>query len=218
MSTLGFVVPIGPGERHGPALLQQLRELASDCPVAIVYAAGDPQPHWPANGLECCLQAPAGRAAQQNAGAAILDVDYLCFVHADSSLDAQALAALRRFVAASPRALGYFDLAFSDGPRLMALTACAVRWRCRWLGLPFGDQGLCLPRAEFLALGGFDEDVAVGEDHALVWAARRAGLRAQPMGATLRSSARKYIQHGWWRTTWRHQCWTWAQVWREWRA
>jgi hypothetical protein len=217
-SDLGIVIPIGPGEASGATLLESLQALAPDWPLVVVYAQGDAQRRPPDLPSRRCIDAPAGRAAQQNAGAAALSTPHLCFLHADTVIDAAAIAALRRFVASEARALGYFDLRFVDGPPLMALTATAVRWRCRLFGLPFGDQGLCLPRADFLTLGGFDSARGIGEDHALVWQARRAGLRVRPIGATLGTSARKYVRDGWWRTTWRHQCWTWTQAWREWRA
>ena len=51
----------------------------------------------------------------------------------------------------------------------MQLNAAGANLRSRWLGLPFGDQGLVLPRASFERLGGFDPALRYGEDHALVW-------------------------------------------------
>ena len=97
----------------------------------------------------------------------------------------------------------------------MHLNALGVFVRSRWLGLPFGDQGFFLARAVFERLGGFDTAVPFGEDHALVWAARRAGVAIVPAGAPLYTSARKYAEGGWLATTARHVWWTTAQVWRE---
>ena len=98
------------------------------------------------------------------------------------------------------------------------MNAAGANLRARWLGLPFGDQGLLLPRACFEALHGFDEQAAYGEDHLLVWAARRAGLPLRHIPAVLETSARKYARHGWLRTTWRHWRLTVAQAWPAWRA
>jgi GT2 family glycosyltransferase len=70
-------------------------------------------------------------------------------------------------------------------------------------------------REVFERLGGFDPSHAYGEDHAFVWAARRAGVPVVAAGAPLYSSARKYAEHGWLRTTARHGWLTAVQAWRE---
>ena len=57
----------------------------------------------------------------------------------------------------------------------------------------------------------------VGEDLALVWRARRAGLRLQGLDAAMLTSARRYRQRGWLRTTLRHLRLTALLVWREMR-
>ena len=66
------------------------------------------------------------------------------------------------------------------------------------------DQGLLMPRRVFAALGGFDESIGKGEDHALIWAAHAQGIPLHSLNATIRTSARRYAEHGWWRTTWQH--------------
>jgi len=80
--------------------------------------------------------------------------------------------------------------------------------------LPFGDQGLLMPRRVFEALGGFDETQPGGEDHALVWAARHAGVPLVALRAPMFTSARKYAQAGWWATTRLHLRLTCTQAWR----
>lgn len=205
---LSVIVPVGPKDRAWQGLLGDLAALAADSEILLVatpgdaptdFVAGDYGLHVPARWLE----APAGRACQQNAGAAAAGGTTLWFLHADSRLPANSVAAAVRFT--GREALGYFDLRFrDDGPRLARLNAMGAWIRSRWLGLPFGDQGLILPTRLFHTLGGFDESLAAGEDHALVWAARRARVPLQPLRAPLRTSARRYAEHGWLRTTLRH--------------
>ncbi|MDN5781235.1 MAG: glycosyl transferase family 2, partial [Luteimonas sp.] len=159
------------------------------------------------------LRAPTGRALQQNAGAAAADGEWLWFVHADATLAAATLPALARFIAAGAPALGYFDLRFlDDGPALTRVNAVGAWLRSRWLRLPFGDQGLLLPRAAFVSLGGFDPATARGEDHQLVWRARRTGLAIKPVGAPIYTSARRYAAQGWATTTGGHLLETWRQA------
>jgi hypothetical protein len=214
---LSVIVPVGPGDRAWPALLGDLRALEGNAEILLVAppgaapAAFSPRSH----GLQVAarwLEAPAGRARQQNAGAAAARGAMLWFLHADTRLTAAALAAAQGFADA---ALGYFDLRFADdGPALVQANAAGAWFRSRWLGLPFGDQGFILPREVFEALGGFDELLAGGEDHALVWTARHAGVPVVPLRAPLLTSARRYAEYGWLRTTLRHGRLTITQAWR----
>jgi hypothetical protein len=70
-----------------------------------------------------------------------------------------------------------------------------------------------LPRTLFERLDGFDEHASYGEDHLLVWAAHHAGVPVVPVGASLRTSARRYRERGWLRTTLRHLLLTARQAW-----
>lgn len=215
LARLDIVVPVGPGDEAWRPLLATLRRDAPAAGLRPVFADGDPQPA-PAD----ALRAARGRAHQQNAGAGAGDRPWLWFVHADTRLTAETLPALRAFLRADAPALGWFRLRFEregDGllPLAMRLNAAGANLRSRWLGLPFGDQGLVLPRAWFARLGGFDPALPCGEDHALVWAARRAGLPLRAIDAALVTSPRKYAERGWTATTWRHLRLTAAQAWRE---
>jgi GT2 family glycosyltransferase len=142
------------------------------------------------------------RASSMNRGADIAKGRYLWFIHADTVLAPEAILALQSRLP-SDKAILYFDLRF-DGGLLMRLTELGVHFRSRVLGLPFGDQALCVSRQTFSALGGYDERAIHGEDHLLVRKAHRAGLSVEPVGATLVTSARKYHRNGWLRTTWLH--------------
>ncbi|WEN15262.1 TIGR04283 family arsenosugar biosynthesis glycosyltransferase [Rhodanobacter sp. AS-Z3] len=220
--SLSVIVPLAPAESEWQPLLEQLVALPPGSEVIVVCAdevSRLPPAAWPAHLHYRACRSEPGRARQQNLGASMASGDWLWFVHADSRLRADTLRELQRFIAQGSDALGWFTLAFRrDGPRWTALNAAGANWRARWLGLPFGDQGLLLPRACFEELHGFDEQAAYGEDHLLVWAARRAGLRLRHIPAVLETSARKYARHGWWRTTWRHWRLTLAQAWPAWRA
>lgn len=222
LAELAVVVPIGPGERAWRALLSDLAPLPAAARIVLVATADDDLPtpsELGAAGLAAqplALTAPCGRASQLNAGARAGERPFLWFVHADSRLDAATIPALARVLRERPDALGYFDLRFrQDGPVAMSLNALGVRVRSRWLGLPFGDQAFFLAASTFARLGGFDPTLPFGEDHALVWAARRAGVPLVPAGATISTSARKYAEGGWLRTTARTVFLTAVQAWRE---
>ncbi|MCK9539418.1 TIGR04283 family arsenosugar biosynthesis glycosyltransferase [Dokdonella sp.] len=220
---LSVIVPFAPHESAGDALLEQLRGLPADCEI-IVVRAGEPGSHPPAaqgnrDPRRRQLTAPPGRASQMNAGARAARGRWLWFLHADSRLHPRTLPALHAFLARHHDALGYFDLRYADdGPALTRLNALGANLRARWLGMPFGDQGLVLPAAWFARLGGYDEQAPYGEDHLLVWQARHAGLPLRRLRAPLTSSARKYAREGWLKVTARHWRLTLRQAWPEWRA
>lgn len=154
-----------------------------------------------------------------NAGARATVKPFVWFLHADSRFAPETLPTLSTALRAHPDALHYFDLDFlADGPPLMPLNTLGARLRSRWGGMPFGDQGFCLPRALWERLGGFDVDAPYGEDHLLVWKTRRAGIPLRRTGGALRTSARKYRERGWLTTTTTHLRLTARQAFPEWLA
>ena len=152
-----------------------------------------------------------GRAASLNGGAKHARAEFLWFLHADSRLNQKTIKTVTAFAGTSPDSIGYCDLRYHDGTALMRLTEMGVWLRCRIANIPFGDQGLCMSRKTFNALGGYDEKSEYGEDHLLILNARQQGIPIKPIGASLSTSARKYQKHGWLKTTWQHQRLGWQQ-------
>jgi hypothetical protein len=215
---LSVIIPVGPGELAWPALLGDLEPLDTRAEIILVGVAGEGPRDFDAARYR--LRAPArwletlpGRARQQNAGAGVAQGETLWFLHADSRVPAETVNAALGF--AGRDALGYFVLRFmDDGPALVRLNAMGAGIRSRWLGLPFGDQGLLIGRQRFELLGRFDESLTCGEDHALVWAARHGGVPLVPLHAPVLTSARRYAERGWLRTTLRHARLTVSQAWQ----
>jgi len=218
LANITVVAPVGPDDQVAPLLLTQLDALPPDAEVFLVYAdvSDDSvyEVHLSHGGpTRRLITAPPGRATQQNAGARVATRDWLWFLHADSHLAPETLSALAAFVQRGEEALGYFDLYFlDDGPALTRLNAFGARLRSRWFDLPFGDQGLVMLRRVFEELGGFDTTLQRGEDHELLWRARRAGIPVRRIGARLYTSARKYAEEGWWSATAWHIRETWRQA------
>lgn len=221
---LSVVVPVAPGDDAWRALLPDLATVVGSEVIFVaihaltavdrsVIGAMLTSDSW------SWIVTPQGRARQLNVGGRASGRDHLWFLHADSRFAPDTVAALQSALRAAPGALHYYHLAFlPDGPRAMALNALGVRLRSRWLGMPFGDQGFCIRRTVFDSLGGFDERAPYGEDHLFVWRARRAGIAVQATGGTLRTSARRYSERGWARTTLRHVMLTARQALPEWLA
>lgn len=211
---LAVVIPVAPDDDAWTGLMDQLSELPPGVEIVLVGSVPPPRPVPPPARW---LISPRGRARQMNAGARATSRPFLWFLHADSRFTSRSLGALGRSLAEAPGALHYFDLAFlDDGPALMPINELGARLRSRWGGMPFGDQGFCIAREVWEGLGGFRTDVEYGEDHLLAWAARRAGVPLRPVGAPLLTSARRYRERGWLRTTARHLRLTAAQALPEW--
>jgi hypothetical protein len=165
-------------------------------------------------GVEILIARGGTRAGSMNKAAAQASGDFLWFLHADTELPKKASAQLVEALQRDGEGLHYFDLGFDSGGA-MHVTALGVWFRSRFLGMPFGDQAFCLPAKTFHALGGYDETIPSGEDHRLVWRARQSGLPLRPVKARIITSARKYRQRGWLRTTSHHLGLTFRQAWPE---
>jgi glycosyltransferase involved in cell wall biosynthesis len=210
--SLAIVVPVGPGDRAWKTLFPTLQGQAVARAV-MVFAVGDHQRRPLPTPRVSVITAPAGRAHQLNVGWQACDAEWVWFLHADSGIDDAGIEAATRFIAGNRDAIGYFDLAFApDGPALMWLNALGARIRSDLLRLPFGDQGLLIERRLLQRLGGFDTALSSGEDHAFVWRARADGITLRRTGASLRTSARKYAEHGWAAITAHHLRLTWLQA------
>jgi len=136
-----------------------------------------------------------GRGSQMRAGAAAAAGEYLMFLHADCRLAPGWASAVTLFMAApgaSERA-GYFAFALdADRPAARRLERL-VAWRCRLLGLPYGDQGLVISRALYDALGGFAA-IPLMED--VDFMSRIGRRRLMSLGVPMTSAARRYRDGG----------------------
>lgn len=142
------------------------------------------------------VSAEPGRGRQLAAGAMAGSAPWLLFLHADTTLSAGWAAAARHFMvqpANAPKA-GYFRLRFdSSDPRARRIERLTA-WRCRTLGLPYGDQGLLIGRAFYRQIGGFHA-LPLMEDVDL---ARRIGRRRfAALDAEAVTSAERYERDGW---------------------
>ena len=115
---------------------------------------------------DAVIDAPRGRAAQMNAGAACARGGVLLFLHADTRLPVMADELLLGHLAVSGWAWGRFDVIIEGSHPLLPVIAWFMNRRSRWTGIATGDQAMFVRREAFDAAGGFP-GIALMEDIAL---------------------------------------------------
>jgi rSAM/selenodomain-associated transferase 2 len=147
------------------------------------------------------FSAPTGRASQMNAGAAVARGDVLVFLHADSRLPDDAVAAIAAALSEGKR-WGRFDVAITGKPRVLRLVAGAMNVRSRWTGIATGDQAIFVTRELFIRAGGFP-NIALMEDIALSRILKRRAGRPACVRSRVLTSGRRWEANGPWRTIFR---------------
>lgn len=134
-----------------------------------------------------------GRGVQLAAGVAASRGDWLLLLHADTMLAAGWREAAASMMAKGCDAAGYFRFRLdSADPRARRLER-VVAWRCRRLGLPYGDQGLLVSRTLLEQVGGV-RDLKLMEDVDLVRRIGHCRLLALPADAV--TSASRWEREG----------------------
>ncbi|WP_404380803.1 TIGR04283 family arsenosugar biosynthesis glycosyltransferase [Caenispirillum salinarum] len=140
------------------------------------------------------VSAPRGRGPQLAAGGAVARGEWLLFLHADTRLAAGWWAEVQDHMRRRPDMAAAFRFALDDPAPQARRVERLVAWRCRRLGLPYGDQGLLIPAALYEAVGGY-RPLPLMEDVDLV---RRLGRgRIALLKTAAVTSAIRYRRDGW---------------------
>lgn len=190
--------------------LQPLRQHGVEIVVADGGSSDDTVRHAGAL-ADIAIEAPRGRAAQMNAGAAVARGAVLLFLHADTRLPPLADALVRQ-AAESGACWGRFDVIIEGRPWMLRVVAALMNRRSRWTGIATGDQAMFVTRAAFDRVGGFPlqplmEDIEISRR--LKRLGRPACLRERVV-----TSGRRWEQRGVWRTI----VLMWRLRWRYWRG
>ena len=159
------------------------------------------------------LASSPGRGAQLVLGIASSSSDWLLLLHADARLPDRWQLAVAKAIDRSGQkddAAWYFDLAIAAPNPALRIVEAGVALRSRWRQLPYGDQGLLLPRSLLQRAGGL-LPLPLMEDLELVLRLRRH-CQLRPLGAQLRVDGRRWQQLGVWQTALSN-----ARLRREWR-
>ena len=189
---LGFdeIIVVDGGSRD------RTRDIVAQFEVRCSTFASSPSNHEPRTALTL-LTAPAGRASQMNAGAAVSRGEVLLFLHADTLLPPDARAAIERALEDPACVGGRFDVRFDRDSLLGRLIGRMINLRSRWTGIATGDQAMFVRRSAFERLGGFS-DIPIMEDVDLSRHLKRIGqvaaLRSRVVTSFRRWEARGPIR------------------------
>lgn len=177
--------------------LQPLRARGAEI-VLVDGGSSDGTPQLAARYADQVIDAPRGRALQQNAGAQQALGDTLLFLHSDTQLPVNADGLIADALVESTALWGRFDVRFDADLAMLHVVAAMMNARSRLTGIATGDQCIFVRRSTFESVGGFPS-IALMEDVALSTLLRTQSA-PQCLQNKVTTAARRWQKNGVWRT------------------
>jgi rSAM/selenodomain-associated transferase 2 len=197
--SVSIIVPIL-NEATGLALcIRQLHALTPQ-PLEVIFVDGgseDDSYQMAQSSGYLALKSSAGRAQQQNTGAAKADGQILLFLHADTVLPINAVSLVESGLN-QHGIWGRFDVRLASYLKTLRVVERMINLRSRWSGIATGDQAIFVRHSDFIKIGGFPIQPLM-EDIEL---SKRLRCLQHPLclRETVVTSARRWEQRGVWRT------------------
>lgn len=199
-----------------PATLKVINQLVPGPQEIIIVDAGsgdDTVKLANQSGVTVIENAPRGRAAQMNLGAAHATGDRLCFLHADTEVPHDFISLTEDVLSNQQTALAGFISVMrgKNGVRRVTTAHNFIKtWYAPMLFRPisflrgcrllFGDQVIICRRADFEAIGGWSTEQTIMEEADLCLRMVRAGRgRVRQVPRKVWSSDRRVAEWGFWR-------------------
>ena len=141
------------------------------------------------------LRSPKGRGRQMNVGAAVARGAVYLFLHADTRLPADGLAAVLRALDRPGVGGGAFQLGIDSRRRAYRIIEAMVSLRSRLLRMPYGDQAIFINSGLFHRLGGYPE-IPLMEDVELMLRLKKSKKRIVILKQRVKTSARRWEKEG----------------------
>jgi rSAM/selenodomain-associated transferase 2 len=198
---ISIIIPVRNDAKALARTLDHLFGIAGmDAAEVIVAASGDREGTKRAVGGRAQLLWPDGssRAVLMNAGAARAQGGVLFFLHADSFPPSEALPLIRQALSDQQVGGGAFEQQFIESVWSLRIIARINRLRYRLTNNFYGDQGIFVRADLFRHLGGYG-DLQLMEDLDFMQRLKRLE-RTALIRAPLRTSGRRFLTRGPWRT------------------
>ncbi|MGD9112482.1 MAG: TIGR04283 family arsenosugar biosynthesis glycosyltransferase [Desulfobacterales bacterium] len=144
-------------------------------------------------GAKVLITSPS-KAVQMNTGAAAASGDILLFLHADTRLPVNFERHILSAAHQNGFCAGAFRLSIDSNLSALRLIEQVANWRSRFLGMPYGDQGLFISRALFRKIGGFAE-IPIMEDVELIRRLRQKS-KITILNQSVKTSSRRWLNLG----------------------
>ena len=180
--------------------LRRLRRQAPEAEILVVDGGSRDDTVRRAAAYCRVLKSERGRANQLNRGARAAGGDWVLFLHADTRLPDNFLAAME---AAERRGLhvGAFRLRIAGSHPLLPLSSLGANLRSRFRRIFLGDQAMFIRRELFQELGGFPVQPLL-EDYAFSLRLKRRPIPFYLSPLKVETSGRRWEQAGFFRTWW----------------
>lgn len=196
---VSVIIPVYNGEKQLTTCLKSLMKGMQDEIIreVIVVDGGSTDNsivtafNW---GARVICSAAKGRGRQLRTGAKNATGEWFLFLHADTKLDKNWPRMVDRHMFEHETHAAAFELRYQSNSKEARWLEKRANQRAKLLGLPYGDQGLLMPRAMYEDLGGF-KDMPLMEDVDMVRRIRKRRLKILPVRAF--TSAEKYERDGW---------------------
>lgn len=188
--TLSVVIPALDAERSLPDCLASTA--GADEVIVVDGGSTDATVEVATDAGVSLIRSERGRGRQLRAGAAVALGDWLLFLHADTCLGDGWREAVEDHVGRHPDTAACFRFRLDDPAWQARLIERGVAARVRLFALPYGDQGLLVPRGRYDRVGGY-RPLPLMEDVDLV---RRLG-RPHVLAADAVTSAVRWRRDGW---------------------
>ena len=200
---LSIIIPVFNEAKIAKFYLEKLEKLESSDNLELLIIDGGSSDRT----VEICQAFPVkvlispqkGRAAQMNLGAKQAQGKFLLFLHLDSELPSQYLIEIQQTLNNPNIVAGAFKFQVDSTGFTFRLLEYLVNLRSRFLGLPYGDQGLFIKAETFGELGGF-KNLPIMEDYELIQRLKQQGQIAIANIAIL-TSGRRWQKFGIMKTT-----------------
>jgi len=187
------------------ATVRSAREAGADEVIVVDGESRDGTPDAAQPIADAVILSSSGRARQMNAGATASKGEILLFLHADTSMASESVAAVREAMAREGVLGGAFSVYLevsADAPLLrkaaLRLTSRMINLRARLLRAYTGDQAIFLRRDIFDEIGAYPE-IPLMEDVELSRRLTRRG-KTVLLPVPVTTSARRWEEHGTLRT------------------
>ena len=184
---LSIIIPVARRENDFK-LIKQLREKFKGCEIIIV---SDENNEFIKSAKlqvdQLYFLKNSSRAKALNKGANLSNCKNLWFLHLDSNVEhiqLSDLTGLDEFTVST------FLLEFDQ--KNCWWIAAGANFRTKNFGIPFGDQSFLMSKKLFNFVGGFDENLSLGEDHEFIWRIKSLNIKLNIINKKIITSAIKY--------------------------